>query len=454
MSMARWLGGAVARAQIDTITIADTWATNDTLVVAVGTKSITLTIGSTVDTTTIAENLQRLLAAATVAAAALDTGYSADYAGGQILEMTEFTATQDTNVVTLTGNSAGVPFTVVVTETTAGDGTATGATATEATGPYHFDNPDNWEAGTVPADGDTLLFDTGANSLKYALDYPATNTNRHAFTRTTDYSGTIGLPEINTSNYPEYRDRHLEFYDGVTSSIIHFKKGAASATNNGATRILIESSTEVAGIYGDADALANGSTPSLEIVGGAVTDVRIISGHVKIGSETISGGDLEITGSIKMGRAGGSENDCYFDLVNAALPGTEDIEQNSGVVEYRTALNYTGGGTGTWTINGGVARTHSSTVARTLVMNGGTIYPLRGTSAAVYLNGGATLTMENSIAGGSSKDFYMASGSTFKDPRGLITASDFFTVGCGLPEVTIDGPTNVKYTVGTGASIS
>ena len=65
MATTRWTGGALPLAQIETITIANTWAANDTLTVTCNGRDIVLTIGTTATTTQVATELAAALASTT-----------------------------------------------------------------------------------------------------------------------------------------------------------------------------------------------------------------------------------------------------------------------------------------------------------------------------------------------------------------------------------------------------
>ena len=119
-------------AHVDEITVADTWAASDTVTLAIGSDSFVVTIGSLTTTAQVATTLKQAWENETLtdtAAAVLPT----DGAQGFTIPA-EITATVASSVVTLTHDSNGHKFTLVVTEVTAGDGTATEANTIGANG--------------------------------------------------------------------------------------------------------------------------------------------------------------------------------------------------------------------------------------------------------------------------------------------------------------------------------
>ena len=152
MATRRWLGLAAPTTQIETITVANTWATNDTGTVTVNGQDLILTIGAVATTTGIATALAAAINAANRTDSLVGTE-SRNRGGQEIPEFTDFTAEASGSTVVLTGNYPGKPFTVSVSESTAGTGTLATTTTVAATGPNHFDNADNWSGATLPAIG-------------------------------------------------------------------------------------------------------------------------------------------------------------------------------------------------------------------------------------------------------------------------------------------------------------
>lgn len=445
MATKRWLGGAPARKQVTTITMGGTWLAAETLTVTCGNQDLILTVGSTVTTTQIATELAKLLAATSVSGAALGTGYDGNYGGQEILQFQDFVATSNSNVVTLTGATAGLPFTVTASETST-SGTVSVSTTTAATGPNHADNADNWSGGTLPANGDTMLFDTGAVAVKYGLTYFRTNTLSCPLTHTTDYTGQIGLPDENPAGYPEYREKRLQILDAGGANICKFVAGNTSASNVGTVRLDFASQTADY-ILVAANAMPNNSTPSLEIYGGTFSTLDFRSGNVKLGDPSASSSAVG-TDLLSVGGGGGDVKVS----VEQSLATTEKIVQYGGTFVARSGISYSGGGTAAWTVYGGTARVAGSGV-RDLIMHGGSVYPGHAApdDAKVY---GGTLDLTDCFLTFGSKKVYLGKGAAYRDPNDIEPTAEIYFVACTPSDVTLQLPANKKITLAAGAAIT
>ena len=186
MATRSWRGAAIAVAQVSTATPT---AANSTL--------YTLTInGKDVSYTSDGS--------ATVAE--ITAGLTAAWNASAQTEIAEVTATDSTTHVTLTGDTAGKPFTV----TSTGAGTINLATTTAATGPNHWNDADNWSGTTVPTTGDTAIVDLSLGSVLYGLDASGDTLASLIVLSPSFTSNTLGLPRVNAGGYTEYRDRYLK----------------------------------------------------------------------------------------------------------------------------------------------------------------------------------------------------------------------------------------------------
>ena len=147
-----WVGGAIAVAQVSTAQVTG-------YDVATTYK---LTIGTVVISTIAAGS-------ANATAAALVTAWN--------LSAHPFcaavTASSSTDTVTLTADTAGIPF-VVTSSVTGGAGTiGSVATGTANSGPNDFGTAFNWATGAVPASGDSIEFGNGDYDVLWGLDQSA-----------------------------------------------------------------------------------------------------------------------------------------------------------------------------------------------------------------------------------------------------------------------------------------
>ena len=161
MATINWIGNAHGTRQIDKIAVTGTWALNDTVALTINGKDLTITIGDGTTTAQVAASIRD----AWNAPSRIDgTGSNTNTSNVGGLEFGEFSEAQavvystETSNVYIIGNVAGKPFTLSVVATTAGDGDATESTTQAATGPWHWDNADNWSGGAVPANDDVVVF--------------------------------------------------------------------------------------------------------------------------------------------------------------------------------------------------------------------------------------------------------------------------------------------------------
>ena len=214
MATRYYTGAAKEVAQVNTITPANVAATN-TFTLTCNGKTLVYTASGT----TVAE---------------VTAGLVALVAASEEPEWQEVTASDITTALKLTANTPGKPFTQT---SSAAGGTATlvTSTTTSNSGPEQYDLAANWSSATAPVDGDTVIIE-GAFNLKYGTLASVTA----ARTIIRDFSGTIGLPPVNTDGgYPEYRSQYflmsstvLDVMENVTSGMMRFNVGSAACTAN------------------------------------------------------------------------------------------------------------------------------------------------------------------------------------------------------------------------------
>jgi hypothetical protein len=277
-STIRNINAAADVSQVDTITISNTWASGDTLTCEIQNQQVVMTCGLTMDSTAeVATGLSEVLNASTHAPASISADCVVNKGGQEIPQFRDIKASVSGSVVSVTGVTLGQPFTLTVTQTAAGSGLATRATATPADGKAHFDNVDNWLGGVAPGTGDTIMMDGTSGSLLYALDNSVADIN---VVTTAEYKGDIGLPLINGRGYTEYRQRFLDLPIVVTT-------GDQTATLDGTGRRYLDYGTVGDGDNTLAVTVVNSSSatpdgPPVQLVGGKRMAVRTFSGNVSI----------------------------------------------------------------------------------------------------------------------------------------------------------------------------
>jgi hypothetical protein len=202
MATTRWLGRALATAQVDSIAVTGTWAAADTVTLTVNAKVITVTVGATVTTAAVATAIKEAINGDTITG---DATRSED--GDNVTEFTEFTAEVSSSTVTVTGATKGVPYTLAVGYATAGNGEANLTNTTAATGPWHWDNAANWSNAAVPVNSDDAIVENTDVPILYGLAQTAVTLT--SLTINASFTGTIGLPSENAGGYEEYRATYL-----------------------------------------------------------------------------------------------------------------------------------------------------------------------------------------------------------------------------------------------------
>lgn len=416
-----WRGGADAIAQISTITVTGTWATNDTATLTIGGYTLTLTVGTDTTTANIATALKEMFNGD----AQTGTGdHTFSNTGDEIQPMNEIAATVNSSTVTFTHATAGKPFTLTVGETTAGTGSlGSVTTSTAATGPDFWSNAENWSTGSVPVSSDDVVIDGRSNwDIKYGLDQSAVALT--SLTIKNSYTKTIGLPEINkdnaAENYPEYRDTYLQ----VQTSTLTIE---GEGTGSGRIKIDLGSATATTMNISSRGNTAEQGIPALLILGTNASNIaRVTRGDVGFAFYE-----------------GGSAHLATLDV------GFEDNQAGNSTVRCGDGVDLTNA---TVTQSGGSLTIETTTSSGTITQSGGTLYVLAGAHAQIdvdgtlYYSGAGTLTTLN-ISGGT-VDFrrgaqavtvtncVISRQSTLLDPAKRVTFTNGIDVTrCGLNEL-------------------
>jgi hypothetical protein len=435
-----WKGKAKNVTQVNTVTIANTWAANDTITITVDGIEFVVTIGSLVTTSQVATTLYE---AFNGSGSLTDTTASCSptmaQGGAQAIpQLKEIVATVSSAVVTLTARTSGKPFTITVTETTAGTGTATGATATAATGQNFWDNADNWSGDTVPVDDDVVVFNSGAISCKYNL---TTAIQPAQVIVTKGYTGTIGLPEINidSSSYPynEYRTKYLTFDDNSVTCTYDLAYGEGSGS--GLIRISAGAGQSIFNTYGTGSRLVTGQPTILLIGTHAANVLNTPQGDVGVAffaSETstlvaIRCGNGTTSGATVVCGSGVTLTSAVIDVHGGNL--TVNSATASADVDINSNGTFTALGTGAHAdidVQNGTCNYFTS----------GTLTTLAVRSAGVFNKDSRAATITNAIQ--------LYKGATLKDPNKAITASGGYKLnGCVPIDVTWNVGTDRTYAV-------
>jgi hypothetical protein len=408
MATRTWIGSAQLAAQVTSWALAGTWEATDVIIFTIGTRSFSLVAGST-NTTTIAA----LMASTWNALNA--TNY---------LEFSAMTASSNTATFTLTGDTAGVPFTVTISTTETGGGAAdaqtidgstssAGVDSTACSSPNHWSLAANWAEGAVPVNSDDVVIDRGSVSIKYGLAQSAVTLT--SLTVTNNFTGDIGLPTRNSIGYEEYRATQLAI-SATTMNI-----GTQGGRGSGRLKINNGSVATTVNVYNTGTPSEQGLAAFLWKGTNASNVLNVFGGSV--GVATFSGE----TAVIATLRQTAGQSTC------TAGTTLTTIDKTGGTLTIESAATTITNGGGDITINGTGAVTTINAREGTVNYNStGTV-----TNLNVYDGGGASFNAINKAR--TVTNCQVTSGGTLTDSNKTVTWTNGIDLyQCGLGAVQLD----------------
>lgn len=444
MATRTFLGRAVAAYEIYTITVANTWATSDTATLTINGKDLVLTVGTDATTANVATAIKEMVNGDTQTG----TGdHTFSQTGDKVGEFSRITATVSSSVVTLTADDLGVPFTLSVSESTGGSGVLTPSNTQDATGPSWWTNADNWSGDTVPVTGDTVVFDGSSDAdVLYGL---STGIQPAEVIVTSDYTGRIGLPKINTDNatlpYDEYRGDYLAFSNDANTNTTTFTLGDGDGQQSQRIKFDLADTTAVTiNVLGSGEPLETG-VPTILLKGtDSATILNVSRGQVGIAFYEGESGHLATLrvayidnqlGDARVVCGGG------VDLTNAT------IDISGGVVDIDSTTS-----SGTIDILEGEVTLKSGAHA-SITVDGGTVYyRSNGTLTALIVGSDGTIdfTRDQRPRTVSACDIF--EGATINDPFRTVTWSAGIDLNrCSPSEVDLNIGTHLRLTPGSVA---
>lgn len=427
MSERIWLGGALAIKQVATLVVSGTWATSDTATITINGKDLVLTIGAVVTTTGVASALSAAINATSATDGVIGTE-SRNVGGQEIPELKEVLATVNSSTVTLTGKTAGKPFTVSEAVNTAGDGDITlTLEATAATGPNHFDNADNWSGATVPVSTDDVVIDhTGSQyDILYGLAQSAVELT--SLTITNGYTKKIGLPKLNKDNaqspYPEYRATYLAI--SATTLTIH-----GDGQGSGRIKLNLGAVASTLGIQANGQTAETG-VPAILIQGTTTTNIaRVTRGDVGF---AFFDGESAHLATLEVGYVTNQAGDSTVRCGDGCDLGDATIKQTGG-----TLVTETANGTGTVTQTGGTFYANGG--AHAAITAAGTVYYSSvGTLTTAVGYAGAVFDFRQATGAVTVTNCSLYRGASFFDPSKRVTITNGIDLqGCALADVSVD----------------
>lgn len=371
-----FIGAAQAISQIDTITLAGTFASTETVTIKVAEKLVKYTCGSGETPTTVATALLALCQASTDP------------------EFGEITWTSAAGVITATSDP-GVPVTITTSDTAA-SGSSTLASVQAATGPNHWNNAANWSTGSVPANTDEVYFEDDTLAAMYGL--PSSLTLNKMEIRL----GQIGIPDRNPAGYSEYRTKRAII--GCVNVIIGVSQGVGPSL----VRLDLSTSVAIVAVFGSKsrtdvaaiDLLTNDSGATVSIISGQVgiamggdETSTLASARVASGGALVLGGGVTITTLLSAGNT----------VISAAVT--------------------------TLTVDSGTTTLSGSAAVTNLNVRGGTVvHKTSGTVTSAEVGPGV-LDASQDIRARTITDLELRKGGQFDDPYNSITVTNGITLG-------------------------
>lgn len=360
MAAVRWKGRGLPVADVWTLAIGGTWATNDTLTLTVNGRDIVITVGATTTNASIATAVEEAWNGddATGNATRSETG-------DNIPEFAEWEASVNSTTATFTGTTKGRPGTISRTLSSA-SGTATLTHATTGTGPNNWDNADNWDTGAVPVSTDTVYIDNSEVDILYGLDQSAVTLA--ALYIGMSFTGRIGLPEVNEEgDYLEYRDQYLK----VGATVLRVGDG----TGIGSGRIKLDTgSAQTACTVVDTGTPADPDLPALVWKGTHASNALVMRagsvGAAVFGAEVATLNTFQVDdGDLRLGRG---------------VTLTSGLSVNGGTVSINSLVD------GSLTMLGGDVTIDGTGNVDQLTVRGGTcVYKTTGTLGGNTVVGGS-----------------------------------------------------------------
>lgn len=404
MATRKFRGDAVNVAQVDQYTIGGTVEVGDVFNCTINTKLLSHSSLSTTKATVATD---------------LATAWNAS----TIPEFAEATALGVGDILQLTGDAEGVPFTVTVATTEAGGGgadaqTFSGSTTTSAAGKWHWSDVDNWTTNAIPANTDDIYFENYTGDVLYGLDQNAVTLTSLHFAAS--FTGRVGLNNYNANSYYEYRDTYLK----ISATTVNVGQGEGVGSRR--LKLNVGSAQTTVNVYRTDTPEADGLEAFLWIGTHASNVVNVQRGSVGIAVEA---GQVATVATLRVGHQGNVEGDARVRCGSGVTLTT--LNQEGGVVELNAGLTTVTKVAGTLTVRSGNVTT--------LADHGGTTYYTgTGTIATLTIGAGATVDFSRDMRGRTVTNCTIYPGGRLIDTFKTVTFTNAIQVKGSLADVTLD----------------
>lgn len=334
-------------------------------------------------------------------------------------EFTECTFSYSGAVVTITGPTDGAPITV--TTVTGGGSSVTAGSVTTGTSPNHLVAA-NFEGGSLPSNGDTVIFPANSADVKYNLDAMTAITTLDVVVQ--DGGPKIGLQDWKAAGYREYRKVYLE----ASLASLTIDLGDRSGYRELRFDLEVVATTAVT-IVGRVPTAAGLETVEIVRPGGSSSFTCKING----GSVALNPG------------AGGSLN--LSDLAATNCTASVGTGITVTAVAYIQAGGIVESSFSTLALNGGTVEVRG-TAAGTPTVDAGTLsWKSTGTITSLELGSGATLDTSAGVGAITvTNPIVMNEGSAINDPAARLTTPVIQLRRTGVGGVSINLGEHFKLT--------
>lgn len=312
MTTLYWKGCAPAVAQVTTLTPGGTMA-NQTFTLTVGHVELTYTAGDSDTASIIAQALRDL------------------WNNSTHVYHTSITASQDSGVLTLTADVAGIPFKVIPSAT--GSATLTLSTLTQNSGPNDWSTPSNWSTNMLPVSGDVVIFQHNSVPVLFGLDQAGVSLS--ALHIDQSYTGKIGLDDalftVDAATTDNTQCEYRRTYLAISADTVNIGQHAGTATPSGASRIKLDTGNvqTLLQIYNTAINASDNHQQVVRWIGNhAANVVSILRGKVGIASNLP--GESATINQVYVGQAGSLGSDA--NVVIGSGVAMSDLYQTGGTV--------------------------------------------------------------------------------------------------------------------------
>lgn len=398
MATPSWIGNAVATTDTWTITVGGTWVAADTITITGLSKTIVLTVGTTVTVAGVCISLSEAYNGSNFT----DTTASALPKSPRTVlpEFAELTATYTSTTVVLTANTAGKPTPTFTVSKSSASGTVSISHTVTATGPNYWDNTANWSTGSVPASTDDVTIDRPV-SILYGLAQSAVTLTSLTITPRFTSACQIGLPVRNAAGYEEWRATEL----AISATTVNI------TTGSGLIKINYGSVANTTNVWSTGTTIETGRK-SCQLRGTSTSNVLRMLSLVVNGGGTL---DVGFGSNGETAALATCQQDAGDLVIGSNVSSFTTFTQNGTSA---TAAIYCAVTTATST---GTTSLYSGAIT-TLTANSGTVYSFStSTYTTVNLNNSAIFNADGAIASQTITTLNMNDTSSFVDTADRIT---------------------------------